>query len=70
MKPVKIINSSFFQLKCSVKFFESGSCICFKIPEGMIEIEKKMAVFNFGLQIADFRFVRDLDFNLQSTLPA
>ncbi len=42
-----------------MKLLQRCFCIGFKIPNGVIEIEKKMLVFNFGLQIADFRFVRD-----------
>jgi hypothetical protein len=53
-----------------MQFTERRFRIGFKIPKSMVEVEKKMTVFNFGLQIAEFRFVRVLQIaiNSQSTI--
>ena len=42
IKELKIMFTPLFQLERLVKFFQRGTGIGFKIPEGMVKIKKKM----------------------------
>ena len=61
MKKVKVIYASLFQLQRIVKFQQGHSCICFKVPQRMVKIEEQMTIFDFRLQISDFRFANKLN---------
>lgn len=58
MKEIEVMNSSLLQFKDFIKIKQGSSGIGFKIPEGMIEVKEEMTIFDFGLQISDFRFAK------------
>ena len=60
MEKFKIMHTPVFKPERGMQFQQGSTCIRFKIPECMIEIEKQVTVFDFRFQIADFRFANGL----------
>jgi hypothetical protein len=50
MKQVKIVYASLLQLQVGIKFLQGLAAVGFKIPEGVVEIEKEMAVIFHALR--------------------
>ena len=50
VKQIKIIHTPVSEIQGLIQFFQRLATIGFKIPKGMIEIEKKMLVFHSGLK--------------------
>jgi hypothetical protein len=66
MKEIEVIDAFIPKIERLVKFPKRFPRISLKIPECVIKIEEQMPVFDWRLQILDFRFANKI--KMQSTI--